>query len=129
MSPRRASIAFGAANLLTAALVSLGVFVALPARWLPVDLAAAALVALQAAAGVGLVADARWGKRVGRAAAAVALVLGLAAVTLLAVAASWLSGVYGPVGRGGAIVLVLCAALALAYLVALPAGELLWLRT
>ncbi len=57
-----------------------------------------------------------------------ALALGLFAVTVVAVTASWLSGIYGPVGRGGAIILALVAALALPYLVVLPVVQLVWLR-
>jgi hypothetical protein len=60
--------------------------------------------------------------------AAFALALGLALVTWLALTASWLSGVYGPVGRGGALLLAFVAALALPYLVVLPAVQLVWLR-
>ena len=44
---------------------------------------------------------------------------------LLALTASWLSGVYGSVGMGGGIILALVAALALPYLVVLPCVELL----
>ena len=62
-------------------------------------------------------------------AAALALAFGVALVTTLALTASWLSGVYGPVGRSGALLLTLVAALALPYLVVLPAAELLWLRS
>jgi len=58
----------------------------------------------------------------------VALALGLFLVSVLAVTASWLSGVYGPVGAGGAIILTLVAVLALPYLVVLPVVELVWLR-
>ena len=58
----------------------------------------------------------------------VVLVLGLALIATLAVTASYLSGIYGPVGRGGAIILILVAALALPYLVALPVSQLYWLR-
>jgi len=65
---------------------------------------------------------------VARAASAVALALGLFLVTVLAVTASWLSGVYGPVGAGGAIILTLVAVMALPYLVVLPVVELVWLR-
>jgi hypothetical protein len=125
---RRAAVAFGLGNLLTAALLGLGVFVALPARWWPVDMACAVLVALEVASAAGLLAGASWGAHAARAAAVVALGLGLLAVTLLAVTASWLSGVYGPVGRGGAIVLVLVAVLALPYLVVLPLVQLVALR-
>jgi hypothetical protein len=128
MLSRRAALVFGIADLLTAAVVGLGVFVALPARWWPVDSAAAALTALEVAAGVGLLAATTWGERVARAASAVALGLGLFLVTVLAVTASWLSGVYGAVGQGGAIILALVAVMALPYLVVLPVVELVWLR-
>jgi hypothetical protein len=128
MLSRRAALVLGVADLLTAAVVGLGVFTALPARWWPVDSAAAMLTALEVAAGVGLLARATWGERVARAASAVALALGLFLVTVLAVTASWLSGVYGPVGAGGAIILTLVAVMALPYLVVLPVVELVWLR-
>ncbi len=128
MLTRRTALAFGAANLLTAALIFLGVFVALPARWWPVDTGAGVLVALELSSGLGLLRNARWAPRVAKVAGGVALALGLLVVTLLAVTASWLSGVYGPVGRGGAIVLVLVATLALPYVVVLPVVQLVWLR-
>jgi hypothetical protein len=122
------ALAFGLANLLTAALLLFGVFVGLPARWWPVDIAAATLSALEVVSGVGLLRRTAWAVRAAISASAVALALGLLLVTLLATTASWLSGVYGPVGRGGSIVLVLVAALALPYVVVLPSIELVWLR-
>lgn len=123
---RRVAIVFGVADLLTAALVTLGVFVGLPARWVVVDVTAGALVALKVASGVLLMVRARRAHTMAIAAAVVALALGLALVTTLALTASWLSGVYGPVGRGGALLLALVAALALPYLVVLPAAQLFW---
>ena len=48
-------------------------------------------------------------------------------MTLLALTASWLAGIYGPVGAGGAAIMALVAALALPYLVVLPCVELVWL--
>jgi hypothetical protein len=128
MLTRRAALVFGVADLLMAAIVGLGVFVALPARWWPVDVAGAALTGLEVAAGVGLVAGTRWGERAARAASAVALALGLFLVSVLLITASWLSGVYGPVGQGGAIILTLVVVMALPYLVVLPLVELVWLR-
>jgi hypothetical protein len=128
MISRRVALVFGIADLATAALVAFGVFVGLPSRWAPVDVPAAALVAAHLAAGVGLLRGTAWGPRVARAASALSLALGLWLVTVLAVTASWLSGVYGPVGRGGAAVLALVAALALPYLVVLPVVRLVWLR-
>ena len=128
---RRAPLAvvFGAANVLTAVLLFFGVFVALPARWWPVDMGAGVLVALELASGIALVRGPDWAGRVATAACVVALALGLTTVSVLAATASWLSGVYGPVGRGGGIVLVLVGALALPYVVVLPAVQLVWLRT
>jgi hypothetical protein len=127
MLTRRAAIVFGVGNLLTAALLLVGVFVALPARWWPVDSGAAVLTGLELVSGAALLANARLARRLAVTAAAVALALGMAVVTTLALTASWLAGVYGPVGRGGALILVLVSALALPYFVVWPAIQLVWM--
>jgi hypothetical protein len=121
-------IVFGTLNLLSAALVFVGVFVALPTHWWPVDVGAGALVLLLGAAGAGLLLRKPWAERAARGASFFALGIGLALVATLAITASYLAGIYGPVGRGGAIILALVAALAIPYLVVLPASELLWLK-
>lgn len=147
MVSRRAALVFGIADLMTAALIVLGVFAALPARYLPVDSVAVLLAILKVASSATLLVAATkgarpecptggaasgrppggtWARRLPWAAAACALAVGLSLVSALALTASWLSGVYGTVGRGGALVLVLVAALALPYLVVLPAVELVW---
>jgi hypothetical protein len=128
MLTRRAAVAIGTANLFTAALVAIGVFVGLPTRWWPVDAAGGLVTAVDVVAGVGLLAGARWAERVALLASVVMLGLGLTLVTILALTASWLSGVYGPVGLGGALVLGSVAALALPYLVVLPLVQLVWIR-
>jgi hypothetical protein len=128
MLTRRATLVFGVANVLTAGLVALGVFAGLPARWWPVDTGAAVIVVLELVSGFGLLRGARWAGLATQIASVVALALGLVVVSLLAVTASWLSGVYGPVGKGGAIILALVAALTLPYAVVLPVVELAWLR-
>jgi hypothetical protein len=125
--PRGARLAFGAVDLVSAALVLFCVFGALPSRFWPVDGAAVLLAALLGGAGVGLVAGKPWAPRVARLASLVVLIVGLALVATLALTASYLSGIYGPVGRGGATILVLVAALALPYLVVLPGAQLVWL--
>jgi hypothetical protein len=124
---RTAARAFGAAHLATALVVGGGVFGGLPARWAPVDAIAGLVAALELGAAAGLLLRASWAARFARAVSLVALGVGLLLVTLLAVTASWLRGVYGPVGAGGAVILALVAALALPYLVVLPCAELLWL--
>ena len=118
---------FGSLDLAAAVVVGLGVFAGLPARWWVVDVPAVVVTALFAVAGAGLWGRFGWGERVARAASIASLVLGLALITSLVIAASYLSGIYGAVGRGGALILVLVAALALPYLLALPVCQLLWL--
>jgi hypothetical protein len=126
-SGRLAAMAFGAVDIASAVLVYLGVFEGLPARYWPVDLAAAVVFLALVAGGIGLLGGARWGRWAARIAASTALAVGLCLVSLVAVTASYLSGIYGPVGRGGALILTLIAALALPYLVVLPAAQLVWL--
>ena len=124
---RRFAVGFGVTDLLSAVLLYVSVFEGLPTRYWLVDLAAALTMTLFAGAGVGLLAKTHWGPWVARVASAVALALGLGLVSTLALTASYLSGIYGPVGRGGALILSLIAALALPYLVLLPAAQLVWL--
>jgi hypothetical protein len=126
-SARAAALAFGAVDIVSAVLVYIGVFEGLPARYWLVDSGAALLIALFSAAGAGLVAGTPWARRAALAASVASLVLGLLLVSTLALTASYLSGVYGPVGRGGALILGLVAALALPYLVAIPLAQLAWL--
>jgi hypothetical protein len=127
MLSRRAALVFGVVDLITAILIAFGVFRGLPARWPPVDLPAEVLIVLELASSAGLITGTSWGRPLARATSAVALAVGLALVTTLALTASWLSGVYGEIGMGGAVVLALVAALALPYLVVAPAVQLVWM--
>jgi hypothetical protein len=124
---RAAELGFGSANILVAALVAWGVGFALPARWWVVDAGSVVLTALMAASGLALLLRHRHAASLTRLAAAVALLLGLAVFAALALTASWLAGVYGPVGKGGATLFALVALLVLPYVVVLPAVELLWI--
>jgi hypothetical protein len=126
-SERAFRTGFGFADLVSAAVIYLGVFQGLPTRWWPIDAAAVVVLALFAAAGFGLIGQAAWASKVAWIASAISLTLGILLVATLALTASFLSGVYGPVGRGGALILALVAALSLPYLVVLPAAQLVWL--
>jgi hypothetical protein len=128
MISRRAAVVFGIADIVTASVVLVGVFLGLPSRWAPVDTGAIGLGVLLGASAAGLLFGASWAAPVARVASAVSLAIGLWLVAVLAITASWLSGVYGPVGLGGAVILALVAALALPYLVVLPLVRLVWLR-
>ena len=121
-----ARIGFGVVNLGVAALVAWGVFRGLPTRWWVVDDGAAIVIALMAASGITLLANHRHAERVTRVAGFVVLALGLAVFAALALTASWLYGVYGPVGKGGAALFTLVALLVFPYVVVLPAVLLAW---
>jgi hypothetical protein len=122
-----ATHAFGIGDLVAALVVVFGVFVALPARYFPVDAGAIVVAASLAAAGIGLLTRRTWGEMGARIASIFVLAIGLVLIATLALTASYLSGIYGPVGKGGAIILVLVAALALPYLVIFPCAQLIWL--
>jgi len=82
---------------------------------------------LLAAAGVGLLRNAGWGESLARLASRIVLAFGLLFLALVSSSVSYLFGIYGAVGRGGATLFILVAALAIPYLFALPVVELLWL--
>lgn len=119
-------IAFGATNLGVAALVAWCVFRGLPTRWWVADTGGAIVTLLMAVSGLSLLANHRLGETVTRIAAGVVLAHGLALFAALTLTASWLYGVYGPVGKGGAALFTLVALLVLPYLVVLPAALLAW---
>ncbi len=120
-------IGFGVADLVSAVVVYVAVFQGLPSRYWLVDGGAVLILVLFAAAGGGLLSQASWAPKVAGAASWVSLAIGLLLVTTLALTASYLSGIYGPVGRGGSLILGLSAALAIPYLVLVPAAQLVWL--
>ena len=126
--PRLPRVLCAVGSFITALVVAGGVFGGLPSRWAPVDVTASLVTLACLASGGMMIAGAKHAQRVARAVSTVVLVLGLVLFVLLAATASYLSGLYGPVGKGGAMVLVVVAALAVPYVIALPAAQLLYLR-
>jgi hypothetical protein len=110
-----------ASQLLLAVLIVVGVWVALPARWLWVDVPLTLLALGAAAAGGALLARKPWALRVLRVVLWIELAAGALVVSLLALSIAQLAGNYGPVGSGGAVLMGTIAALILPYLVGLPA--------
>jgi hypothetical protein len=125
--PEKSRVVFGTLDVVTATVLAIGVFIGLPARWLPLDAPAGLLVFLLAVAGIGLLLDASWSESLARVAIRVVLAFALLFFGFVASSISYLYGIYGAVGRGGATLFILIAALAIPYLFALPVTELLWL--
>ena len=114
----------GAADLLISLLLLGAVWGALPARWAPVDYGVSALAVVLGVAGVALFFGMPRARSLGLFAAGVALVVGMALSTALFVTGAQLLGLYGPVGRGAAIILSIVGFLVVPYLVLLPAAQL-----
>lgn len=115
-------------QLVVAVLLLIGIWGALPARYLPIDAIGSIVALLYAAGAIGLLSGMRYAVAVARVASWFALLLGTAAVTALSLSAAHLAGLYGPVGSGGALLLGTVALLVLPYLVALPAVQVALLR-
>lgn len=125
--PTRMRIA-ATAQLLLGALLLFAVWKLLPARWAPVDVLGTGLAIGCLFGGGSLLAGARVGPRAARLVSMVTLGLGLVVTTALCVTVGHLVGSYGPVGQGGAVLMVVIALLVLPYLVLLPLLQLSWLR-
>ncbi|MGH7281194.1 MAG: hypothetical protein ACRELY_06710 [Polyangiaceae bacterium] len=125
--PEKSPMVFGVLDIIAALVIAIGVFSGLPTRWWPVDGAAVILIALLGASGVGLLRATPWCESLARIASRIVLAAGLVFLALVASSVSYLYGIYGAVGRGGATLFILVGALAFPYLFALPVVELLWL--
>jgi hypothetical protein len=123
----RVRLAFAIGNAVAAVVLAVGVTRGLPARYLPVDILAGIVALLLAASAYGLFARTPWSETVARVSGWIVLGVGLALLATLSVTASYVSGIYGPIGRGAALIMGLVMALAVPYLVILPAAQLVWL--
>jgi hypothetical protein len=100
-----------------------------PAYRLESTLICWALVLAVAAMGVGMLIRGRWGWRIAVGACGTMLALEVLLLALLLTAASFLAGVYGSFGRGGAGMTALIALLSIEVFALLPALQLKFLLT
>ncbi len=106
-----------------------GIWLALPARWWPVDILGTLIGCALAVGGIGLLKNWRFGLVLSKATSWIALIIGMILVTALAWTAAHLVGLYGPVGGGGALLLGAVAVLVVPYLVGVPILQILLLRS
>ncbi len=125
--PAQKRTVMGALDVLGAVFMLGCVWIALPARWMPIDAGFTLLAMLLAASGVGLLTQQPWAEKVALYVASLTLVVGLCFVTALGYTVGSLSGLYGPVGMGGATILAIVAALLLPYLIVFPAAQVYFL--
>jgi hypothetical protein len=118
---------YGALNLLFAGLYAYFGYAVGHGRSLAFNLALGGVCALLVVAGVGLLAQAKWGRAVAIVASAVLLAFATVTVILLVASAAYLKGVYGALGQGIAVVSLLIAALVVEGLALLPIFELRFL--
>ena len=114
-------------QLVQALVVLGGTWLALPTRWWLIDGLGTALGFLWLLSAWGLVKSSPWRIACGAWAAGLTLLAGLVVLTLLGLSVGQLVGLYGPVGRGGAVLLLAVALFLLPYLVVFPAWQLLQL--
>lgn len=119
---------FAVCDLVTAGLLVLGLFVGVPIRYAPIDALGALVTVALVVAALALAVRARRAELIVRACSGFVLFVGLVLFALLAGSASHLAGVYGPIGKGSALILILVAALVVPYLLALPAAQLVWIH-
>ncbi len=112
--------------LLLGGILLFAIWRALPARWLPVDLIGTAMGLAALFAGVTIWGRKPIGLRVALVVSGLWLVMGAVVTTALAWAASSIVGLYGPVGSGGALVLIFVALLVVPYLVGAPAMQVVY---
>jgi hypothetical protein len=98
-----------------------------PSRSTAFNVALAAVVALLLASGLSLLAGARWARRLGIVAAAALLAFAAVVISGLTMSAAYVRGIYGPLGRGVAVLAVCAAALAVELFALAPLFQLRFL--
>jgi hypothetical protein len=118
---------YGILDLAFAALYLWLGFWVVPGRSTAFNLALFSVSLLLALAGAGLVAGARWGRTVAIVASSVLLAFAAAALVGMVASSAYLRGVYGPLGRGMALLCLVIAAVVVELFALLPLFQLRFL--
>jgi hypothetical protein len=119
-------LGFALGNLVPALVLGFGCY-ALPLRWWGMDVPVALVVLLLLASSGVALQKPSLAPRVLRVAALALLVLGLALLAAFALCVAFLSGIHGPFGAFGSILMGLVVLLIAPYAVVYPAVQLWWL--
>lgn len=115
---------YGALDVAFAVLYAWFGFVLTPGRSTAFNLALALVCVVLAASGVGLIAGVRFGRTLARVACWMLLAFSAVVVALLVASSAYLHGIYGPLGKGMAMLTLLVAALVLEAFALLPLFQL-----
>jgi hypothetical protein len=126
LDPRQARW-YGILNLAFAALYAWVGFSVAPSRSRLFNVALAVVIGGLGLAGAGLLARLRWARALAIGACALLLAFAAAVVAGLVASSAYLSGVFGPIGRGMALLCWVAAALVVEGLALLPFFELRFL--
>ena len=115
---------YGALDVAFAALYAWFGFVFTPGRSTAFNVALALVCVLLAGAGAGLLTGARWGRPLARVVCVLLLVFAGVVGVLLVASSAYLRGVYGPLGKGMALITLAVAALVIEAFAILPVLQL-----
>jgi hypothetical protein len=118
---------YGALDLVFAALYAWFGFVFTPGRSAVFNAALALVVAVLALAGLGLLTGVRWARAVAVLASILLLTFAAVVVSLLVASSAYLSGIYGAIGRGMAVITMIIAAVVVEAFALLPLFQLRFL--
>jgi hypothetical protein len=115
---------YGALDIAFAALYAWFGFVFTPGRSTAFNVALGLVCALLAAGGAGLLAGARWARKLAVAACALLLAFSAVVIVLLVASSAYLRAIYGALGEGMAVMSLLVAALVVEAFALLPLFQL-----
>lgn len=115
---------YGVLDLGLAALYAWVGFSLVPSRSLSFRVALILAIALLATSGISLLSRARWSRTLGIAASSLTLALAALIIVGLVASAAYLRGIYGPLGKGMAIVSLVAAAVVIELFALVPIFQL-----
>jgi hypothetical protein len=118
---------YGALDLVFAAVYGWFGFVFTPGRSAVFNAVLGLVVAVLALAGIGLIAGVRWARALGVLASILLLAFAAVVVSLLVASSAYLSGIYGAIGRGMAVITLIIAAVVVEAFALLPLFQLRFL--